>query len=371
MMRILLTGGGTGGHIYPLVAVARAIKKIRPETQLYFLGPTHFGRKELEAEGVRVYHLVMGKFRRYLDPRWLLDIVKTPVGFLQALGIVFWVMPDVVLAKGGYGSAAVALVSRFFRIPVVIHESDSIPGLTNRLLGRFARDIIISFPEAKTGFRTKDHAKIRLVGNPVRSELALGSVPEAKTALGLAGGRPTLAVLGGSQGAERLNDLFLLTLPELLKSYEVIHQTGALNHERVVKEGSALIPKELRSFWHPRAFFDEATLTLVYAGSDLIVSRAGAGAVFEIAAAGKPSILIPLDKGSRGEQIKNAYAYARSGAALVLEEANLSEHIFVKTVGDLMADVELRQKMAAAAKQFAKPEAAQRIAEAILSNIKN
>jgi UDP-N-acetylglucosamine--N-acetylmuramyl-(pentapeptide) pyrophosphoryl-undecaprenol N-acetylglucosamine transferase len=179
-------------------------------------------------------------------------------------------------------------------------------------------------------------------------------------------GRPVLAALGGSQGAERLNDLILRSLPELTADYEIIHQTGLSNFEKVKQEAARLISSEQTASWHPMGFLGANEMRALYGAADCIISRAGAGAIFEIAAAGKPSILIPLDHGSRGEQIKNAYAYAREGAAIVLEENNLTPNLFVKTIRDLMADAALRQKMSEAAKKFATPEAANKIAEAIL-----
>lgn len=364
MIRVLFTGGGTGGHVYPLIAVARAIRRIKPDTELYFLGPTNFGREALAKEGITVYRLITGKLRRYADPRSVLDFVKMPVGFLQALVTLFWVMPDVIFSKGGYGSVPVVLSGRLYRIPVIIHESDALPGFANAALARFAGQILIAFPEARNGFRVKEQTKVFLAGNPVRSQLFLpvSPAPPAKSSVA---SLPTLLVLGGSQGAERLNDLLLEALPELLKDFIVIHQAGPQNVERVKREGQRLIPKELLPSWRPAGFLEEADLAAAYAGAACIISRAGAGAVFEIAESAKPSIMIPLTAGSRGEQIKNAYAYARAGGTLVLEETNLTPHIFIKAVRDLMADGARREKMSAAAKKFATPEAAETIAEAI------
>lgn len=369
MARILFTGGGTGGHVYPLIAVARALRRIQPDVALYFVGSTSFGKKDLLAEGIAVYGVAAGKFRRYADIRSVLDSIKAPLGFLQALGILFWIMPDVIFSKGGYGSVPVVLAGRVFRIPVIIHESDSVSGLANAWLGRFAHAILIAFPEAAKQFRAKDQKRIFLVGNPVWVERTEGAKTEARTIFSLRSDRPVLAVMGGSQGAERLNDLLIRSLPDLAADYEIIHQTGLDHIEKVKEEALRVIPPEQTASWHPMGFLDAQELRAFYAAADCIISRAGAGAVFEIAAAGKPSILIPLDRGSRGEQIKNAYAYARLGAAIVLEENNLSPNIFVKTIRDLMADTELRNKMSEAAKKFATPEAAERIAETILSSL--
>lgn len=364
-LRILLTGGGTGGHTYPLVAVARAIRQKRPDAELYFAGPTNFGRGDLEKEGIAVYHLVAGKFRRYFSFGWIADIVKFPVGFAQALALNFWVLPDVVFSKGGYGAVPVVLTARLLRIPVVIHESDVVPGMANRLTARFAAMILIAFPEARVGFRARDQRRVYPVGNPVRTAPgAAGS--GAASLLGIRGGRPIIAVLGGSQGAERLNDLTLMSLGKLLEFSEVVHQTGQKNIDRVKEAAGALVAASALEYWHASPFFSEAELQALFAVADLIVSRAGAGAIFEIAASGRPSVLIPLTEGSRGEQIKNAYAYARSGAALVLEEGNCSSNVFVKTIRDLLHDEALRREMSAAAGQFARPGAAGEIAQAIL-----
>lgn len=367
-MRVLLTGGGTGGHTYPLVAVAREIKRLYPEAALYFLGPTTFGVADLEREGIAVRRLITGKIRRYVALRWVIDVFLIPFGFLHALVKVFSIMPDAVLSKGGYGSVPVVFAAWLLRIPVIIHESDTLMGAANRFGARFARAILTSWPETGAFVRPKDRSKVVLTGNPIRMQQYGSAGVAARELFGLVGGRPLIAVLGGSLGAERLNDLLLLSLPELLKSYEIVQQTGMRNIERVKAAGAALIPADLQAFWHPAAFFSEQEIAALLGSADLVVSRAGAGAICEIAAAGRASILIPLDQGSRGEQKTNAYSYARTGAALVLEEANLTPHLFLKDIGDLLQDAPRQESMKAQASAFARPRAAEDIARIVIEH---
>lgn len=368
-MRILFTGGGTGGHLFPIVAVHRSLKvkaqKKGIELQAFFLGPNHFSPQVLEPEGIKCFHLITGKLRRYFSWRHIIDLPKVLIGFIQALWCLWRIMPDCVWAKGGYGTFGPVIASFFYGIPIIIHESDSIPGLTNRLLSFFAKRVGVSFQEAFSYFPQE---KTALVGNPIRKELLTGNIREAQELFGLQGKRPVLLILGGSQGAQKINTLIAESLPKLLSKYEIIHQCGSQNLKtfRETLKNVYNINIEDQPYYHLKGFLNEKEESQAYAVADLVISRAGSGTIFEIAACGKPCILIPLPKAASDHQHKNAFEYARSGAAVVLEQANLTPHLLEAEIRHILETPGLAQKMSKAALNFAQPEAANIIAEEIL-----
>jgi len=368
-MKILFTGGGTGGHIYPIAAIVRELRKKYGATiHLSYLGPKdNFCNVVLAKERVKVNNIVAGKLRRQADPLSLLQnlidaIIKIPLGVLQSFFWLFFTNPDLVFSKGGYGSYPVVVSARILGIPVFLQESDMVAGMASRKTAKYAAGIFVSFPNTE-GFSAR---KMILTGNPIRLELAAGSKEEAVRALGLKGGRPVILVIGGSQGAQRINDKILDALPELLKTYEIIHIVGPRNADQVVKESKIAARPELLEYYHSLGYADERTLADIYAAADLIISRAGSGGIFEIAAAKKPSILIPLPESAQNHQVKNAYAYAQTGAALVIEEGNFTNHLFLERIHDLISVPQTLAAMAEAAAQFARPNAGQIIADYIV-----
>jgi len=372
-MKILFTGGGTAGHIFPIIAIIREIKKIylKENLQFFYLGPKdEFGEVLLQQEGVVVKTILAGKIRRYFGFlsffQNLIDIfIKFPLGFLQSLFYIFFISPDVIFSKGGYGSLPVVLVGWLFLTPIFLHESDVVPGLANRIASRFALEIFVSFPVEKT--RYFPVKKMLLVGNPIRKEILEGKREKAKTLFNITGEKPVIMVLGGSQGSQRINDVLMIILSQLLEKFELIHQTGEKNFQEIQKETQIILNKELLRYYHPLAFLNEEELKHAYLISDLICSRAGAGAIFEIAGLGKPSILIPLSESAQNHQIENAYAYSEAGACLVLEEINLTPHFFLERIEYLFSQPQKLKEMSQAAESFAKPEAGRIIAEYLLT----
>lgn len=375
-MKILLTGGGTGGHIFPIIAVAREIKKIqfsapeqtkrRKETiSLHYLGPQDsFGEIFLSQEGIKVKSILTGKIRRYFTPLSLLQnfvdvFFKIPIGTIQAFFRIFFLAPDLIFSKGGYGSIPVVFTGWILGIPVFIHESDAVPGFSNKILSRFAAITFISFP--KTGYFPP--SKIILVGNPVRKEILDGSKEEAKRIFGLKGGKPLILISGGSQGAQKINDLVLNIFPDLLKNYEIIHQCGEKNFKEVRTEANIIMNTEQQKYYHLYPFLREEEIRHAYKASDLIVSRAGSSSIFEIAACGKPSILVPLPGSAQDHQSKNATAYIARGAALVIEETNLTSHFFLDRLRYLFSHPKELETMERESLIFAQPEAAKIIAQ--------
>ncbi|PIP23986.1 MAG: UDP-N-acetylglucosamine--N-acetylmuramyl-(pentapeptide) pyrophosphoryl-undecaprenol N-acetylglucosamine transferase [Candidatus Nealsonbacteria bacterium CG_4_10_14_0_2_um_filter_38_17] len=370
-MKILFAGGGTGGHVFPIVAIGREIKKIytKEDLKLFFMGPKdEFGRLFLDQEGIIVKTIFAGKIRRYLTPQSILlniidVLLKTPIGFLQAFLKIFFLAPDLIFSKGGYGSLPVVISGKILSVPVFIHESDITPGLTNKIASKFALEVFTSFH--KTEYLPVH--KLICVGNPMRRELLNGSREDAKFIFKITGEKPVILILGGSQGAQRINDVLLAILPELLKNFEIIHQCGENNFKNVVSESRVVVSTVLEKYYHLHPFLREEELRNAYKISDLIVSRAGSGSIFEIAAVGKPSILIPLKESAQNHQIKNAYRYAEAGAALAVEEENLTPRFFLEKIKYLFFRPEELEIMGSKALEFSKPRAAKIIAEYIVN----
>lgn len=369
-MRILLTGGGTGGHFYPVLSVLRALKKIAEEERLVemdlvYMSDSQFDPRVLREEGVKFVSVPAGKLRRYFSLLNFTDLFKTFFGILRAALYIFRQMPDVVFAKGGYSSFPALLSAKFFRIPVVIHESDAVPGKVNVWASKFAKRVGISFGESAKYFSKVQTA---LVGNPVRARVLGGNPKEAKAVFGQDSGAPAILVLGGSQGAAKINDVILEILPEILAEAKIIHQCGPNNMDEVSKRSSVVLEKNAyKDRYKLFAFLDEDTLRNAALVSDLIISRAGAGAIFEIAAWGKPSVIIPIRDSAQDHQRENAYAYSRAGGALVVEEANLTPHILLVEIKKILGDQTRRAQMSRAALAFAKPEAARTLAREIIT----
>jgi len=367
-MKILFTGGGSGGHIFPLIAVAREIKRIMPkDIDLVYAGPKdEWASLYLSQEDIRIKGVLAGKVRRYFTPQALLlnllDVFKSIFGFFQAFFVLLLENPGLVFSKGGYGSIPIVLASKILNIPIFMHESDISPGLANQITAKFSLEVFTSFP--KTEYI--DPKKIILVGNPIRREIFEGSESSSRELLGLSGQRPVILFLGGSQGAQRMNDFILLVLPELLKDFEIIHQCGRKKFKTMKNESRVVIKKGLEKYYHLFPFLKEREVKEAYFSADLVVCRAGAGAIFEAAGLGKPSILIPLPESAQNHQVKNAYAYAQKGATLVMEETNLSPHFFLEKLKLLMSQPEKMEKMSQAAQEFSKPMAAKVIAQYLL-----
>lgn len=367
-MRILFTGGGSGGHFFPILAVARELKKIAEEERildldLFYMGPDDFGEQLLKEEGVISLRVSGGKIRRYFSLQNFLDPFKTAMAVWQAVWNIFLIMPDVVFSKGGYGALPAIIGAKIFRIPLVIHESDAVPGKTNLFSAKFAKRIGIAFAQAADFFPKE---KTALVGVPVRKRILGGDKDEAKEHFDIFSNLSVVGFIGASQGAQKLNEALLGILKQLAEETEIIHQTGEKNFEAVKEEASVIIESGHKERYHPFGFFDESAIRDFYLTSDLIVSRAGATSIFEIAAWGKPSILLPLGSAAQDHQRKNAYEYAASGACVVIEETNLTPHILLAEIKKVLGNPELMRKMGAAAQRFARIDSAEIIAREIL-----
>lgn len=370
-MRILFTGGGSGGHFYPLVAVARSIfKEAESEriakVEIFLISDlaTTEQKNLLFKEDIKFLKVPAGKIRRYFSLLNLSDFAKTFFGIVVSFFKIYRLLPDVVFSKGGYSAFPVIFCAKIFRIPMIIHESDSVPGVVNRWAGKWAQKIAVSFKETSKFFDSK---KTIISGNPIRSQLLGGNTKEALLHFNLEEKVPVILILGGSQGAMKINETILDILPELLEKYQIIHQTGEKNFKDTKgRAGVILESVSLKHRYHSFPFLDEGSLKNAGKIASLVVSRAGSGSVFEIASWELPSILIPLYNSAQNHQRENAYNYAGGGACEVIEEPNLKPHILLFRIDNILSNEEKMKTMSGAAKYFSRPDAANILAREII-----
>jgi UDP-N-acetylglucosamine--N-acetylmuramyl-(pentapeptide) pyrophosphoryl-undecaprenol N-acetylglucosamine transferase len=373
-MKIIFAGGGSGGHIFPILAITRELKELKSkgsfqeDLKLFYLGPKdYFAQLLLSQEEIKFQSVLAGKIRRYFSAQSIIQnifdiLIKIPLGIIQSFFHIFLISPDIIFSKGGYGSWPVVIAAWFLGVPIFLHESDITPGLANKIISRFSLIIFTSFPKTEY-FPLK---KVVLTGNPIRREILEGSKEEAQIRFKLNGQKPVILVLGGSQGAQRINDLILNILPELLDNYEIIHQCGDKNIAGAKAEANVIINEEQAKLYHLYPFLDEIELSHAYQAADLITSRAGSGSIFEIAALGKPSILVPLPESAQNHQLKNAFTFAQDGRALVIEEENLTPNFFIDRLKYLFSHPRETAEMARKAKDFSQPQAALLITKYLL-----
>lgn len=372
-MKIVLTGGGTGGHFYPIIAVAQEINKIakdnrllRPE--LYFMSIDPYNEGLLFENNLTYVGVTSGKIRRNGGMQNtilnFIDLWKIFFGSLSALWRMFLIYPDVVFGKGGFASFPALLAARILRIPVVIHESDNKPGKVNAWAGKFARRIAISYPDAIKYFPRE---KTAYTGNPVRKEVQDILTVGGREQLGLDPNIPVILVLGGSQGARFINNAIIDVISRLVEKYQVIHQVGRLNFE-VMKETKevVLLGNKFKDRYKIVDYMKSLDLKAAAGSADLIISRAGS-AIFEIALWGKPSIIIPIPEDVSHDQRENAYSYARSGACSVIEEKNLTQGVLMAEVQRILTTPEIKDGMIKAAAAFARVDSASLIANEIIA----
>lgn len=366
-MKIVFTGGGTAGHIFPILAIIREIKKIHPpdpNLKFIYIGPKDkYGLKLLAKEGVEIKTIITGKIRRYFSIKNFFDLFKMPIGFFQSFFFLFVKAPDLMFSKGGFGSIFPSFAARILQIPVFLHESDVVPGLSSKIQSKWVKEIFTSFQE------TEYFPKKRIVcsGNPIRKEILNGNkFNEAEKIFNLQGDKPLIFIIGGSQGAKSINNTVLEILPELLTEFEIVLQTGKKNYAQTKAEANVVIRDKMKKYFHIIPFLNEAELKHILAACKLVVSRAGSGALFEIAATGKPSVLIPLPKSAQDHQAKNAYKFSENTQAVVMEQENLKPHFFLEKLKYLFSRENALYEMALGAQNFSKTKAANIIANYML-----
>jgi len=371
--RVLLLGGGSGGHVFPLIAVADALQERAAQggsisLELMVMGEGDFLKTACTERGLSFKQIMTGKMRRYFSVLNFLDIFKIPVGFLQSLWHIFWFMPDVVFSKGGYASLPGAFVSWLYFIPIYIHESDSVPGLSNKIIGKMARAVFISFTSVEKYFKA---GKTFLVGNPVRKDILLADRTQSAQVLGLSQGKKIILVIGGSQGAQRVNEVIIDSLVMLVSKFQILHQCGQSQYnavkadiDRLIKEGEGHYADNLRNNYKLFPFLDSKQYAAALAACDIVISRAGAGSIFEIALLGKPAIIIPITKSSSDHQLENAMEFTKFGGVYI-EEENLTPNILINQIESLLEPANY-ESISQKIKSFASPDAADKIAATLL-----
>ena len=367
-MKILLTGGGTGGHLIPLLGVVSELKKICIEKKiekpkLLLITPASNFNQSISEAGIQIKTIKAGKLRRYFSWENLRDIFKIPVGIIQSLYYVYKFKPDVVFSKGGFASVPPVIASWMLRVPIVTHESDIVPGLANRIIARFASKILISFSAAEKYF---DKEKTVLTGNPIRSDIKNGSRENALEFFKLSSDLPTVLIFGGSQGAQKINELVLEILPELTGKCQIIHQCGDKNYEEIKNKISKLklkYPERYRVYPFIKEEMKDA-----YALAEIVISRAGANSLAEIVALQKPNILIPLSTSANNHQPENAKFFLEKNASLVIDETVNNSQDLADAIFKLLSDKDLQTQMQQNLLEIASPQnASRKIADEIVS----
>ncbi len=405
-MKILFTGGGTGGHITPVLAVAEEIRKTNnnyaknkdikdkqtnfniaqsknigvagEKLEFIFIGPESDFNKAISDAGIEVKTIKAGKLRRYFSLENFTDIFKIIFGGIQSLCIVYKFKPDAVFSKGGFASIPPIIAARILRIPIFSHESDIVPGLANKIISRFADKIFISFEETGKYFPNKN---IIFSGSPVREDISAGDKNKAREFFNLKEDIPTILVFGGSQGARKINEVILKSLPAILEKYQVIHICGMKNYKEIkhmpgkkelsskASELSSFLPlADKRYKLYP---YLSDNLKDAFALCDIIISRAGANSLFEIITLNKPSIIIPLPTSANNHQFYNAEFFAKKGMIILIKEENLAGDL-IKELSKLSRENNYKNDMIKKMKEYncCGKNAAKIIAEEII-NIKS
>jgi len=368
-MKIIFTGGGTGGHFCPIIAVAQKVNQIIDKenilgAKLYYFSDSPYDKEMLLENGLLYEEVKAGKLRTYFSFKNFTDIFKMFFGVLNAIYKVFSIYPDVVFGKGGYGSFPTILAARILRIPIIIHESDSVPGRVNKWAGHFAQRIAVAFKEAAEYFPKKN---VAWTGLPIRTEIEHPAArDEALQYFKLESELPVILILGGSQGAELINNTVLDALPRLVKNFQIIHQTGVNNFRNVVGRAEVVLassPEKAR--YLPFAFLNPLGMKMAAGVATVIVSRGGS-TIFEIASWGIPSIIVPITTTNGDHQRKNAFSYAHTGACNVIEEMNMTANILSSEIERIANDKAIWNRMAQSAKAYNTPDAAMKIARELV-----
>jgi UDP-N-acetylglucosamine--N-acetylmuramyl-(pentapeptide) pyrophosphoryl-undecaprenol N-acetylglucosamine transferase len=348
-MKIILTGGGSGGHITPLIAIIEALRTQyalshpdndvdkKSSLKLFFIGSVTVNELNLiQSQNLPVYRIPSGKLRRYFSFRTIVDLIfLLPIGFFLALWHVALLNPDIVISKGGFGSIPTSLAAAIYGVPIILHESDVSPGLANRFIAFLASAICISWIE--TAGKLARHAKkITLTGIPVRSSFISLNQSSAKKALGLPTNEKLVFIMGGSQGAQEINEIIIKILPQLIYKSAVLHVTGPKNYDRVVSSTTKILRASTRRHLYKVEPFLTESIARAISAADVVVMRAGATSIAEIAHLHKPALLIPLINSAGDHQQENAAMLEKYGAAYVIGPANRGPGMVEQAINQLL-----------------------------------
>lgn len=322
MKRIILTGGGTAGHVTPNIALLPHLKELGYDIQ-YIGSYTGIEKELIEPFGIPYHGISSGKLRRYFSVQNFTDPFRVLKGFREAHKLIRQLKPDVIFSKGGFVSVPVVLAGKRCKVPVIIHESDMTPGLANKIAIPSAAKVCCNFPET---LKSLPEGKAVLTGSPIRQELLSGNKIAAMDMCHFTSDKPVILVIGGSLGAVAVNNAVREALPELLKDFQIIHLCGKGKMDESLKDVEGYCQFE----------YIKNELRNLFALADIVISRAGANAICELLALHKPNLLIPLSaNASRGDQILNARSFERQGFSLVLEEEQLTKETLLNAVKTL------------------------------------
>lgn len=366
-LRLLITGGGTGGHTYPALTTLTALQRRQVPHDVLWVGTANGLEARITAEhGIPFKAITTGKLRRRPNLRELgtnlADMFRIPVGVIQAIGHAARYLPDVVLSTGGYVAVPIGVAAKLIRRPLVMHEQTTVVGLANRILSRLATRIALSHESSLEHLPAKARAKAVVTGNPIRPELLQGNRAAAYDLFGLTFEVPLIYVTGGAQGSKQINTLISQVLPRLLPHAQIVHQCGPAWIDQMRAQE---LPTDLADRYHPVPYVG-AELADLYAAADVVISRSGAGTVSELTAIGKPSVLIPLIPTGGDEQRKNAGYLVSAGAARALLEPNPTADDLLAELMPLLADPGLRAAMGEAAQKLGRVDAADALCDLLL-----
>ena len=355
MKRIILTGGGTAGHVTPNIALLPRLRELQYD--IHYIGSYNGIEKELiEKQQIPYHGISSGKLRRYFSLKNFTDPFRVLKGFSEANHLIKTLKPDVIFSKGGFVSVPVVIAGKRNHVPVIIHESDMTPGLANRISIPSAYRVCCNFPET---LKALPEDKAVLTGSPIRQELMTGDPEKARAFCGFKDEKPVILVVGGSLGATAVNQAVRAILPELLKDFQVIHLCGKGKLDTSLNNLEGYVQFE----------YIQDELRHLFALSDIVISRAGANAICELLALQKPNLLIPLSaSASRGDQILNARSFERQGFSKVLEEETLTNELLLDTVHELYDN---RQQYVTAMQQSSQQNPIETIIQLIESASKN
>jgi UDP-N-acetylglucosamine--N-acetylmuramyl-(pentapeptide) pyrophosphoryl-undecaprenol N-acetylglucosamine transferase len=366
-MHIAIAGGGTGGHVQPAVAVVDELRQ-RGVTHISWIG-SHTGiEKDIAPRiGVPYFPIATGKLRRYVSLQTPLDAARIPLGVLQARRHLFRLKPDVVFSTGGFVSVPTVVAAWAARIPSLSHEQTAVSGLANRINARFCDVLAVSY--ASSAAPLEGHrARIVVTGNPVRPSVLNGDANAGLRYLGFSSDLPVVYVTGGSLGAHAINESVRTLISELVGRYQVVHQCGPVDANGDLprlQSARAELPRHLQQRYFVAERFD-AELPDILASAALVIGRAGASTVAELAALGKPSILVPLPGAGGDEQTHNARVLAYAGGAVLLPQRDLSRDRLLREIDTILGDVETRATMADGARGVYRADATARLVDEIL-----
>jgi UDP-N-acetylglucosamine--N-acetylmuramyl-(pentapeptide) pyrophosphoryl-undecaprenol N-acetylglucosamine transferase len=375
-MRLLVSGGGSAGHITPVLAVLEILKRRVDKLDVLWVGQASgMEARIVVAEGIAFAPIRAGKFRRIHSDHVIKKIFNPATlglnardswrflsGIYQSIRIIRQFRPDVVFIKGGFVGVPLGLVAGWLKVPYVIHESDLVPGLANRLLAKKATKVAVGFPVDK--YSNLPRHKLVYTGNPVRSQLLGLKAEDGRRHFGLSAKLPVIMVTGGSLGAREINQAIIRALPRLIEEYQVIHLTGEKEFEAVQFQVGRL------DLSHPDRYLSFAFLTremgLALAAADIVVSRAGANTIAELAVLDKPAILVP-NQLMAGHQVENAQMLARAGAVRVISEDRLTADVLLRELNGITGSQQEREFLTEHLRLFAVPDAAERLANEIIA----